>query len=217
MSPVLHPSEQPDVYRRRRFVVPHRRRRLAVRLLRPLLTALALVGVPSSLAAWVASSPRFLVTSIDVEGTERVAARWVSEALAGLKGRMARKRPRSPRARPAKPPVRKPAGAEIQVQRGDVDEIMRNPANLFSQARILPKYEGGNMVGLQVNAVKAGSLLEEIGIESGDVITSLNGVVIEDPQDSARVLAELADAAEFTVDVDRTDGTNETLTFEVGE
>lgn len=135
---------------------------------------------------------------------------------------MARARPSSPRKRAAARRMAEQMAAgqarsAVRVQRKQVDEVVRNPANLLSQARILPKYEEGEMVGLQVNAIKPGSLLEEIGMKSGDVITKLNGMAVESPEDSARVLAELAESDDFTLDVDRGDGSNETLSFNVDE
>lgn len=82
-----HEQERPELFRRRRFEVAHRRPSLAVRLLRPLLTALVLVGGPTALGVWVVATPLFAVTSIEIAGTDRVAREWVSAALADLEGR----------------------------------------------------------------------------------------------------------------------------------
>jgi type II secretion system protein C len=87
--------------------------------------------------------------------------------------------------------------------------------NLFSQARILPRYVEGQMVGVQVNAIKKGSLLEEIGLTNGDTITEVNGIRITSPEDSTSVLKELAQAERFSVVVNRADGSERTLTYEV--
>ena len=103
------------------------------------------------------------------------------------------------------------------MERGDVDDMMRNPSNLFSQARILPKYEEGEMVGLQINAIKPESFFEEVGIQSGDVITKLNGTAIDSPEESAKILVELSQAESFTIDVERSDGTTDTLEFNLEE
>ena len=37
------------------------------------------------------------------------------------------------------------------------------------------------MVGVQVNAIKPGSLFEQIGLQNGDMITEFNGIPIERP------------------------------------
>jgi S1-C subfamily serine protease len=71
------------------------------------------------------------------------------------------------------------------------------------------------MVGVQVNAIKKGSLLEEIGLTNGDTITEVNGIRITSPEDSTSVLKELAQAERFSVVVNRADGSERTLTYEV--
>jgi general secretion pathway protein C len=136
---------------------------------------------------------------------------------AGLARRNTRARPRPPTPTAARERVEKLAEDRFQMEREDVDDMMRNPANLFSQARILPKYEEGEMVGLQINAIKPGSFFEEVGIQSGDVVTKLNGVAIDSPQESARILAEFSQADKFTIDVNRGDGTTDTLEFNLEE
>jgi type II secretory pathway component PulC len=65
------------------------------------------------------------------------------------------------------------ARTEEPVRRLDEHEIFNQ---LLGQGQVLPKFEdGGQMVGLQINAIQAGSLFEEIGLEDGDVITAFNG------------------------------------------
>jgi general secretion pathway protein C len=125
---------------------------------------------------------------------------------------------RAPAQPPATPPetVRKVDEDSFEVDRDDVEDLVRNPTTLFSQARIIPKYDEGEMIGLQVNGIKSGSLFEEIGLQSGDVITKLNGIVIDDPQESAKVLSEFAEAESFTVDIERGDGSVDTLEFNLG-
>jgi general secretion pathway protein C len=77
----------------------------------------------------------------------------------------------------------------------------RDPASLFSQARIVPKYDAGNMVGIQLNEIESGSLYEKIGIKSGDVITALNGIPIDSASASAKILTEFTEADAFRVEI----------------
>jgi general secretion pathway protein C len=113
--------------------------------------------------------------------------------------------------------IRQLAENRFSVNREDVAEAARNPANLFSQARILPRYEAGAMVGVQVNAIQPGSLLEEIGLQNGDTISEVNGVRISSPEDSTSVLRELSEATQFTVVVTGNDGQQRTLTYQLEE
>jgi general secretion pathway protein C len=103
----------------------------------------------------------------------------------------------------------------FSVPKSDVAEAIRNPASLFSQARILPKYEGGEMVGVQLNAIKSQSLFSEMGIEDGDVITEMNGIAIDSPEQSAKLLQEFAEADDFDVTLIGADGASRTINFKL--
>ena len=67
-------------------------------------------------------------------------------------------RPTPPRAA-ARPQVERLAENRFAVTRSDVQNLASNPSSLLnsSQGRILPKYENGQMVGFQVNAIRPGS------------------------------------------------------------
>jgi len=114
---------------------------------------------------------------------------------------------RAPARRGPKVNPRKLAENRFQLEQDDIDDMMRNPANLFSQARILPKYENGEMIGLQINAIKPDSFFEEVGFEDGDVITCMNDIPIDNPQESARVLSQMSEAPELSFCVEKQDGT----------
>lgn len=61
-------------------------------------------------------------------------------------------------------------------------------------------------MGVEVNSIKAGSLLEEMGVREGDLIVQFNGLDLESGEDSAELLRELADADTFEVQVIGSDG-----------
>lgn len=108
---------------------------------------------------------------------------------------------RSARSRTARTssPVRKLADDRFAVSRDEIEETIQNPSNLLSQARVLPKFENGEMMGLQISSIKAGSLFSEIGIQDGDVITEFNGIPIDSPSESSRILQEMSEADEYHV------------------
>ena len=116
---------------------------------------------------------------------------------------LARNRPRGPRVTPPQMAVAPEEGP-------------RSPAQLFSEARILPKYDAGQMVGVQVSAIKPGSLFEKMGIQEGDTITELNGIRIDSPEQSAKILLELTRSDAFTVQVENASGTH-TLDIDLPE
>jgi type II secretion system protein C len=95
-------------------------------------------------------------------------------------------------------------------------EGLRSPAQLFNEARVLPKYEAGQMVGVQVSSIKPGSTWERMGVQDGDTITELNGIRIDSPEQSAKILLEFTRSNSFKIGVDR-EGGSTTLDVELPE
>lgn len=150
------------------------------------------------------------------ETTQAGAARVGSAGDSGRYGRPERRAAmQAAGANSAAERVQRLAENRFGVTREDVETVANNPAALFSQARILPKYDEGKMVGVQLNAIKPGSLFEQIGIREGDTITELNGIQITSQQDSATVLRELTSANAFNVTVSGSDGAVRQLSYEV--
>ena len=126
--------------------------------------------------------------------------------------RVASSRPAGRKA--AKRPPRRARRSEAAAGRAPTG-AMRAAAKLFSEAQILPKYDSGEMVGVQINAIQPDSMFERLGFAEGDVITKLNDIDIDSPEQSARVLAEFSEATEFTVELD--DGTVRTMSLDPDE
>ena len=87
MTSTPQSDRQPTPMRRRRFTAPHRRPRLAIRLLRQLAIAALVVAVPVGVGAWVLTSPRFHLRTLELSGTDRVSREWIGERVAPLRGR----------------------------------------------------------------------------------------------------------------------------------
>lgn len=102
----------------------------------------------------------------------------------------------------------------LQELGGSGEEGARSPAAIFSQARILPKYEDGAMVGIELSKIKEGSFYEQVGLGEGDIVTTLNGVPIDNPSASKQLLEAFTSADSLTADVRRADGTSETITVD---
>lgn len=122
-------------------------------------------------------------------------------------------------ARPPQPPAGLQRGARLgrlgvaqlaenrfAVPRQEVESAAQNPAALYSQARILPRYENGAMVGVQLNAIRPGSLFSQVGIQDGDTVTQVNGVTVSTPEDGQRLLQEFSSGGALRVTVRGRDG-----------
>jgi len=112
-------------------------------------------------------------------------------------------------ARPKREARRRPAAVNAQIQDRlkklsgqDGDGI----AKLLSQARISPHYDEsgqGGVLGMKVEAIKQGSLFETAGLKDGDVITEINGIVIDRQEATSAVLDELLNAETIEIAADR--------------
>ncbi len=97
--------------------------------------------------------------------------------------------------------VQQLAENRFAVPRGEVESAAQNPAALYSQARILPRYDKGKMIGVQLNAIRPGSLFAQVGIQDGDTVTQVNGVTVSTPEDGQRLLQEFSAGGELRVTV----------------
>ena len=112
--------------------------------------------------------------------------------------------PKPKKANRARP--RKDRNAERMMAKQLLEATAAKQTSFLQQARFLPKYVDGEMAGLQVNAIKAGSLVEEAGLENGDVIIMANGIAINSPRASAEAFEEMGAADEVELEVSRADG-----------
>ena len=80
-------------------------------------------------------------------------------------------------------------------------------SNLLSSARIVPEYDkaSGEMLGMKVDTIKADSLLEKIGLQNGDIITEVNGIVVDRLEATSKIFEELSSAKEINVAATRGD------------
>jgi len=99
------------------------------------------------------------------------------------------------------------------VNRSEVQNLATNPSALFSQARILPKYEGGQMVGVQVSAIKPGSLFEQAGLQNGDTITEINGQPVSGPEGAPQLFQKLTQGGDIRLGVQDANGSRRDIDF----
>ncbi len=78
---------QEGLFKRRSAVVPRRRRRLLMRLVKPFGGALAIVALPAALGAWILTSPQFLVSELAIASAGRVSPVWIENRLQAILGR----------------------------------------------------------------------------------------------------------------------------------
>jgi general secretion pathway protein C len=78
----------------------------------------------------------------------------------------------------------------------------RDARSLFNQAKMIPKWEDGQMVGMELREIETGSLYEKAGLEEGDIIRSFNGVQLDSAAAGAKILSQFVEADEWNIETD---------------
>ncbi|MEE3328716.1 MAG: type II secretion system protein N [Myxococcota bacterium] len=84
-------------------------------------------------------------------------------------------------------------------------------AALFSQARVLPKYKDGQMVGIEISQIEADSFYETVGLSEGDMLTNINGITIDTPAASQKLLEAFTSQTPIVAEVTGPGGAPRTI------
>lgn len=107
--------------------------------------------------------------------------------------------------RPSKPKelIRRD-GNRFTAKRSDVEKQLSNAASLFRQAksRLARDPATGEILGYQIFGIKSG-LLQDLGVQDNDIISSVNGMEIKNPIQATSVFGKLKSASEINVVVNR--------------
>lgn len=71
-------------------------------------------------------------------------------------------------------------------------ELMSNPSKLAELVNAAPARENGKFVGYRITTLKQHPILSQIDIQSGDIITQINGVKISSPAQGMKALQKLS-------------------------
>jgi general secretion pathway protein C len=94
-------------------------------------------------------------------------------------------------------------------ERGSRGVVFRG--GLLAEGDALPVYEEGELVGIQLEAVRPGGFYDQLGLRDGDLVRSVNGVPFGGPGAPAELLAELATSPTLELDVQRGDGSEASI------
>ena len=107
--------------------------------------------------------------------------------------------------------------ADLDAQVREVRQrILDDPTQAFSFARVQPVMEGGKLKGYKLSPNKEKQLFRQVGLRPGDVVTSVNGIPLDDPATVGQVLNQLTNSSELTLTLDR-GGRQETVTVSLGQ
>ena len=118
----------------------------------------------------------------------------LAEADTGLAARAPEPPDRSSRRRSRRASTREPAAESLTDRLRDLNKANGglDMGTIFSQGRLLPKWEDGALVGMELHDVEPDSIYEKVGLQEGNVITSVNGIALDDAAAASKLLPELA-------------------------
>lgn len=123
--------------------------------------------------------------------------------LPAKKKRRARRRGAPKISAAMKSKIHKVSATEYRVERSIVDEILQKQAELMRYTRARPARNGNGIAGMRMSRISAGTLLHELGIRNGDVIQSVNGFDLTNPQKALEAYGRLRTANGLSLQIER--------------
>ena len=128
-------------------------------------------------------------------------------------------------AAPVPPPAPRPGdagGADIvrvdpgtwQVRREKLLENFANVGSLSSQATVTPYFVQGQQLGFRLSQIRAGGVLQQMGLQEGDVLQKVNGLDIHTPEEALQAYQQLQTESTVRLNILRNNSPT-TLTYEI--
>jgi general secretion pathway protein C len=90
------------------------------------------------------------------------------------------------------------------VNRSTLNNNLKNMASLFTQIRAIPNIGAdGRSDGFKLSEIQPGSLFQRVGLQDGDVLTSVEGQTVSDPMRAMQLLNSLSDRSSINLTVTR--------------
>ena len=103
----------------------------------------------------------------------------------------------------AKLQLKKEGPGKFEVSRAEVQQTMENPAQFFSQMRALPHFVNGKTDGFSISQVQPGSVFQQIGLQDGDLLTSIQGQPVTNPMQAMGLIQAMKTASAIDLTVNR--------------
>jgi len=90
-----------------------------------------------------------------------------------------------------------------EIQRSTLESVLGNMSLLSRSARIVPEIRDGKAAGFRLYSVRPDGPFALIGMQNGDVISSINGLEITSPEKALEVYAKLKSASHLSLGLER--------------
>ncbi|TXS95162.1 type II secretion system protein GspC [Parahaliea aestuarii] len=117
---------------------------------------------------------------------------------------------------PTAEPRRVEAGAEAgELASGYRAQLYQNPESLASLVRISAVREGGQLQGYRITPGKEAAQFTQLGFKSGDLVTAVNGIALDNPANTMQLYQAMRTAEEVVFELQR-DGQPLTVSVTLG-
>jgi general secretion pathway protein C len=101
-----------------------------------------------------------------------------------------------------------------RIPRATLDHSMGNLSQILTQIRAIPNIQNGKTTGFALSEIEPGSVFDEMGLEEGDLLRSINGQPMNDPAMAMQMMSSLRNANQISIQVLR-EGHPTTLTYQI--
>ena len=91
----------------------------------------------------------------------------------------------------------------FNLSRSMLNKVLDNAGKIIGIAAVAPKIENGESIGMEIRGIRPHTLLTKIGIQNGDIIESVNGQSLSNPDAALGAYTTLRTADKFTLSVRR--------------
>jgi type II secretion system protein C len=99
--------------------------------------------------------------------------------------------------------LKKLGPGKFEVSRNEVQQTMENPAQFFSQMRAMPHFVNGKTDGFSISQVQPGSVFDQLGLQNGDLLTSIDGQPVTNPMQAMGLIQAVKTASAIDLVVNR--------------
>ena len=82
-----------------------------------------------------------------------------------------------------------------------IEQVRRDPQAFLSRVQVVPVLADGKLAGVRLAAGTDAALLEQVGLQQGDVVTAVNGVAVDSVERGRQIMDSLGNANSVRVTV----------------
>ncbi len=117
-------------------------------------------------------------------------------------------------AEPYDPNVEDLGDNRYKIPKDTLDHTVANLSQTLTEIRAIPNIQNGKTNGFALSEIEPGSVFDEMGLEEGDILHSINGQPMTDPAMAMQMMSQLRNATQISIQVLR-DGHPTTLTYQI--